>query len=70
MNPLGMKMKITGENRAAANPVNSFAWNDGMKQTVTLKFTYNFNFGKQVKGLNRRIENMDENTGIMSGGKE
>jgi hypothetical protein len=70
MNPLGFKMKTTGENRAALNPVISEAWNDGMKQKVTVKFTYNFNFGKQVKGVNRRVENKDENTGIMSGGKE
>ena len=70
MNPLGFKMKIKGENRAALNPVITDAWNDGMKQKITVRFTYNFNFGKQFKNMNRRLENTDENSGIMSGGKE
>jgi hypothetical protein len=69
MNPLGLKFKLTGENYSVLNPTVSEGWNDGMKQKITVRFTWNFDFGKQFKSVNRRMENKDENTGIMSGGK-
>jgi hypothetical protein len=70
MNPLGIRMKIKSENLSALNPVVSDGWNDGMKQKITVRFTWNIDFGKQFKGVNRRMENKDERSGIMSGGKE
>jgi len=70
INPFGLKFKMKSEHRAALNPVITDAWNDGMKQKITVRLTYNFNFGKQFQGVNRRMENKDENSGIMSGGKD
>jgi hypothetical protein len=70
MNPFGIKIKTKNENFAALNPVVSDAWNDGMARKITVRFTWNLDFGKQFKGENRRMENRDENSGIMSGGKE
>ncbi|MDR1339928.1 MAG: hypothetical protein LBK58_07755, partial [Prevotellaceae bacterium] len=70
MNPFGIKMKTKNENFAALNPVVTDAWNDGMARKITVRFTWNLDFGKQFKGENRRMENRDENSGIMSGGKE
>jgi hypothetical protein len=48
----------------------SDAWNDGMKQKITVRFTWNLDFGKQFKAENRRMENKDENSGIMQGPKQ
>lgn len=69
MNPFGWSFKMTDENRSALNPVISEAWNDSMIQKYSLRFSFNFDFGKQFKSVKRRIENKDEDAGIMSGAK-
>jgi len=69
MYPTGSKYKMQNENFAALNPFITKSWNQENQCKINVKFTWNLDFGKQFKVENRRIENKDENSGIMQGVK-
>ncbi len=69
MYPTGAKYKMQNENLAALNPFHTKSWNQENPCKINVKFTWNLDFGKQFKGENRRMENRDENSGIMQGVK-
>ena len=41
-----------------------------MSNTIVVKLNFNLNFGQQYKGANKRIQNMDTDSGILQGTKE
>ena len=41
-----------------------------MSNTIVVKFNFNLNFGRQYKGANKGIQNIDTDSGILQGTKE
>ena len=66
INPFVDNFKTTNENR------NQFAWNkreafiNESSQAIILKFAWNFNFGKNYSRDNKRLNNADNDSGIMN----
>ena len=52
------------------NPVKSDIHSTNMSNTIVVKLNFNLNFGQQYKGANKRIQNMDTDSGILQGTKE
>jgi hypothetical protein len=69
MYPTGDKYKMQNENLAALNPFTAKSWNQENQCKINIKCTWKLDFGKQAKEENRRMENKDENAGIMQGVK-
>lgn len=69
LSPFTKTYKSENENWATLNPVRSEIHTTNMTQMFFVKFGFNLNFGKQFKDGNRRINNSDNDSGIMSGAK-
>ncbi len=41
-----------------------------MSNTIVVKLNFNLNFGRQYKGANKGIQNIDTDSGILQGTKE
>lgn len=41
-----------------------------MSNTIVVKLNFNLNFGRQYKSTNKRIQNMDTDSGILQGTKK
>lgn len=65
MLPFSSQYKRYGENRNryASDKMNTYA-ND-FSRMILLKFAWNFNYGRKVKGGNKRFNNEDRDSGIM-----
>ena len=64
-NPFVKTYRSENANWSALNPVRSDIHSNNMSNTVVVKFNFNLNFGKQTKGMNKMIQNMDTDSGIM-----
>nr|WP_279192619.1 hypothetical protein [Bacteroides intestinalis] len=58
------------ENWSALNPVKSDIHSTNMSNTIVVKLNFNLNFGRQYKSTNKRIQNMDTDSGILQGTKK
>ena len=68
-NPFISTYRSENENWSALNPVKSDIHSKNMARTFVVKFNFNLNFGKQFKNINKTIQNMDNDPGIISGNK-
>jgi len=69
-NPFIRTYRSENENWSALNPVKSDIHSKNMARSVVVKFNFNINFGTQIKGINKAIQNMDTDSGIMQGVKQ
>ena len=69
-NPFMKTYRSENENWSALNPVKSDIHSTNMSNTIVVKLNFNLNFGRQYKGANKRIQNMDTDSGILQGTKE
>lgn len=68
-NPFIKTYRSENENWSALNPVKSDIHSNNMARTFVVKFNFNVNFGKQFRNINKAVQNMDNDPGIMSGTK-
>lgn len=68
-NPFGGQYKRDNENRSELNPVKSTISTESLTRMYTIKFTFNLDFGRKFSGGDKRINNSDTSSGIMSGAK-
>lgn len=67
--PFGGTYKREDKNYSDLNPVKSTIRTDNLVQECMISFTYNFDFGRKFQGGNKRTNNNDTDSGIMSGAK-
>ncbi|WP_244436420.1 outer membrane beta-barrel family protein [Bacteroides timonensis] len=70
LNPFMKTYRSENENWSALTPVKSDIHNNNMSNTFAVKLNFNLNFGRQYKDANKRIQNMDTDSGILQGTKE
>ncbi|SHF85738.1 TonB-dependent receptor [Dysgonomonas macrotermitis] len=68
-NPFGGVYEQKSENRAKLNPVNTRVSTENLTRMYVAKFTFNLDFGRKFSGGDKRINNSDTDSGIMSGAK-
>lgn len=68
MNPFTNKYKTINENWSSLNPVESKIHTSNNKSFL-IKFGFNLNYGKQVKGRGKQLNNADTDSGIIQGVK-
>lgn len=69
-NPFAKSYSQGSRNYSALTPNKSLVYTDNLKQIFVINFTINFNFGRQYKAGNKRLNNDDTDAGIMSGSKK
>lgn len=69
-NPFSKSYTLGSRNYSALAPNKSLVYTDNLKQILVINFTINFNFGRQYKAGNKRLNNDDTDAGIMSGAKK
>ena len=69
-NPFMKTYRSENANWSALNPVKSDIHSTNMSNTIVVKFNFNLNFGRQYKGANKGIQNIDTDSGILQGTKE
>lgn len=68
-NPFIKTYRSENENWSSLNPVKSDIHSKNMARSFVVKFNFNLDFGKQFRNINKPIQNMDNDPGIMSGTK-
>ena len=69
-NPFSKSYSQGSRNYSTLTPNKSLVYTDNLKQIFVINFTINFNFGRQYKAGNKRLNNDDTDAGIMSGSKK
>lgn len=69
-NPFGGTYKRNNENWSELNPVKSKISTENLVRMYTIKVTFNLDFGRKFSGGDKRINNSDTDSGIMSGAKK
>lgn len=69
-NPFGGSYKRYQENWSKIVPSTNEIFTNDIKQMLFIKASFNINFGRQFNGGDRRINNADNDAGIMSGSKK
>ncbi|MDU1903561.1 MAG: TonB-dependent receptor [Dysgonomonas sp.] len=69
-NPFGGEYKRYEENWSRLAPSKNEIFTDDLKQMFLVRASFNVNFGRQYKAGDRRINNTDDDAGIMSGAKK
>lgn len=66
MMPFSDQYKREAENRGQFSPSKINMYANDFSRMVMLKFSWNFNFGRKIKGASKRLNNQDTDSGIMS----
>lgn len=69
-NPFGGSYKRYEENWSKLAPSKNQVYTGDLKQMFGIRASFNINFGRQFNGGDRRINNSDTDSGIMSGAKK
>ncbi len=69
INPFGGTYTRNDQNWSAMIPAQSKIYTENFTQLVFVKASFNINFGHQFKGGDKRLNNSDNDSGIMSGKK-
>lgn len=69
-NPFGGSYRRNDQNWSAMVPSQSKIYTDNLTQLIFVKASFNVNFGRQYKGGDKRLNNSDNDSGIMSGSKK
>lgn len=65
MMPFSDQYKREGESRNKYTPMKTNMYANDFSRMVMVKFTWNFSYGRKLKGGNKRINNEDRDSGIM-----
>lgn len=68
-NPFGGTYKRNDQNWSAMIPTQSKVYTENLTQLIYIKASFNVNFGRQFKGGDKRLNNSDNDSGIMSSSK-
>ncbi len=68
-NPFGGTYRRNDQNWSALAPSQSKIYTPNLTQLIFVKASFNVNFGRQFKGGDKRLNNSDNDSGIMSGSK-
>lgn len=69
LNPFTKSYEIGGSNLSKLAPNKQVAYSDKLAQIFVINFTLNLNFGRQYKAGNKRLQNEDTDSGVLSGKK-
>jgi len=69
-NPFSKSYSQSSRNYSALTPTKSWVYTNNLDKIFVINFTINFNFGRQYKAGNKRLNNDDTDAGIMSGSKK
>lgn len=69
MNPFEKTYKSTIQNYSKYTPSKSIVSTDNIAATPFISFKYNFNFGRNYQSVDKRLNNSDSDSGVMSGKK-
>lgn len=69
LNPFTKKYEMEIENLSKSAPYRQLAYSKNLSPLFMVNVSFNLDFGKSQKGQNKRINNKDIDTGILSGNK-
>lgn len=70
LEPFSNSYSVGSRNRSALVPTQSNVYTDKLNKIVMINFSLNLNFGRQYKAADKRLNNDDTDSGIMSGSKK
>ncbi|WP_321331338.1 outer membrane beta-barrel protein [uncultured Bacteroides sp.] len=68
-NPFTSLWKSGSDNLSALGSSRKRIYVDGFSKLVVFKVSYNFDFGRKLKSVEKRLNNEDKDSGVMNGGK-
>lgn len=68
-NPFSKRYDQSSENLSTLAPNTSYVYTDNLSGTFAIKFSMNLDFGRKFTAGNKRVNNQDTDSGIMSGTK-
>ncbi len=69
LNPFANNWKVGSENRNASAPSKNWIYIKESSQLYALKISYNFSFGRKYESAQKRLNNEDKDSGVMSSKK-
>jgi len=69
LNPFSKEYEIGTNNRSHLAPAKQVAYSDKLARIFVINFSLNLNFGRQYKAGNKRLQNEDNDSGVLSGKK-
>ena len=69
-NPFSKRYDQSSENLSKLASNTSYVYSDNLARTFAIQFTMNLNFGRKFNAGDKRLNNSDSNSGIMSGTKK
>ena len=69
-NPFSSELSQGAINYSALTPYTSNAYTRNLGQVILFKFTLNLSFGRKYNTVNKRLDNTDTDSGIMTGTKK
>ncbi|BEG99678.1 hypothetical protein BSYN_19430 [Bacteroides sedimenti] len=69
LDPFVNDYKVGGENRNALAPSKNWKYIKESSQLFVLKISYNFSFGRKYQSAQKKLNNQDTDSGVMSGSK-
>jgi len=70
INPFTSEYSIGYANRSALAPYTSNIYTHNLGQVVALKFSFNLNYGRKYQAADKRLNNTDNDAGILTGAKK
>lgn len=70
LEPFSNNYSVGSRNRSALVPTQSDVYTDKLNKIIMINFSLNLNFGRQYKAADKRLNNDDTDSGIMSGTKK
>jgi hypothetical protein len=69
-NPFSKRYDQSNSNLSKLTPNSSYVYTDNLAGTFIIQFSMNINFGRKFKAGDKRLNNDDSDSGIMSGTKK
>ncbi|MCD7899503.1 MAG: TonB-dependent receptor family protein [Bacteroides sp.] len=69
LNPFTDNWKMGSENKNKYTPSKNWEYIKESTRLFAISFTYNFSFGRKYESASKRLNNEDNDSGVMSGGK-
>lgn len=70
LNPFADNWKVGSENRNKFAPSKNWEYVKESSRLFAFKLSYNFNFGRKYQSSQKRLNNEDTDTGVMSSSKK
>jgi hypothetical protein len=70
INPFSSEYSLASENKSALAPYTSNTYTHNLGQVIAFRFSLNLNFGRKYNTADKRLDNKDTDSGIMTGTKK